>query len=100
MSLILTLLVNSNRAITTREIAKYLDVSWKTARDNLESLFSLSMVEKGSVGKSKKIYWKTDEKTIRTLSLKEIDEKEKTMDIKEDADGYFKKMDKKSSSKK
>ena len=84
MSLALTTLVNSNRPISTRQVAKFLDVSWKTARDNLEALFRLQMVERGKVGKNKRIYWKTDEKIIRTLSLKEIEKKEKMLNIKED----------------
>lgn len=86
MSWILTCLVNSDRPISTRQVAKFLDVSWKTARDNLEALFKLQMVEKGHVGKNKRIYWRTDEKIINTLSVKKMEKKEKTMKIKDDSE--------------
>jgi len=50
-----------NRPISTREVSNYSKVCWKTARDNLETLFKLGLVLKGEVKSHKKIYWKNAE---------------------------------------
>lgn len=94
MSRILSALIYIAQPVSTKQVAGLVGISWKTARDNLEALFHLSMVERKRVGKNKRIYWRTDERIIRTLSLKEIEDKEKSMNIKEDADEFLKKIDK------
>ncbi len=64
MGNILTVLFYANRPISTQQVAKYLEASWKTARDNLEEMYKLGMVERGRVGKNKRIYWRTDSKIL------------------------------------
>lgn len=56
-SLLLTTLVDANRPISTKQVAGFSGVCWKTARDNLEDLFRVGIVKKGTVGNNKRIYW-------------------------------------------
>ena len=51
-------LIDAKRPLSTKKVAIFSEVSWKTARDNLEKLFELGMVYRGRVGNNKRIYWK------------------------------------------
>jgi len=83
MGNIITVLVNSNRPISTQKVAYFLGISWKTARDNLEALFQMGGVEKGRVGKNKRIYWRATPTMIHRISIKRMKEVEKKLKIKE-----------------
>jgi len=56
--ILLGTLVNAKRPISTKQVADFSLVCWKTARDNLEALFNIGVVEKGKVGNNKRIYWR------------------------------------------
>lgn len=83
MGLMITVLSDANRPLSTQQIAKFAGISWKTARDNLEALFDAGMVERGRVGKNKRIYWRTDEEIIDKSSIKKHKEVEKRLKIKD-----------------
>lgn len=57
-TLLISTLINAKRPLSTKQIAGYIGICWKTARDNLEKLFNSGLVFKGSVGANKRIYWK------------------------------------------
>ena len=86
MSNVLTTLIYANRPISTKQVAELMKVSWKAARENLQALFDLGMVEKGRVGNNKRIYWKTNEKLLDSIDYesKKFQKKEKVLKIKED----------------
>lgn len=56
--LLLGTLIDARRPLSTKQIAIFSQVAWKTARDNLEKLFNAGLVYKGKVGKNIRIYWK------------------------------------------
>ena len=82
MGNIITVLISSKRPLSTQKVAYYLGISWKTARDNLEALFEMGGVEKGKVGKNKRIYWRTTQTIIGKISYKKQEEIKKTLNIK------------------
>ncbi len=51
-------LIEARRPLSTMQIAKFSNICWRTARENLEGLFDLGLVYKGRVGRNKRIYWK------------------------------------------
>lgn len=75
-------LTDAKRPISTGQVAKYMSMSWKTARDNLEALFKLGMVEKGKVGKNKRIYWRTDTKLLDSIDYEGKDHKRRYKELK------------------
>ncbi len=84
MSNVLSALVEFDQPVSTMQVAKMMMISWKTARDNLEALFKLGMVEKGQVGKNKRIFWRSSDAIIDKVdsSSKEFKEKGKELKIK------------------
>ncbi len=85
MSNVLSALLEFGQPVSTMQVAKFMDISWKTARDNLEALFKLGMVQRGKVGENKRIFWKTDDKILSKMNYKSesYKEKEKKLKIKE-----------------
>ncbi len=85
MSNVLSALLEFGQPVSTMQVAKFMDISWKTARDNLEALFKLGMVQRGKVGENKRIFWKTDTKIMDKINYESesYKEKEKKLKIKE-----------------
>ena len=85
MSSVLSALLDFGQPVSTMQVAKAMCISWKTARDNLEALFKLGMVERGKVGTNKRIFWRADDKILDKINFEseEFKEKEKSLKIKE-----------------
>ena len=85
MSGVLSALFEFRQPVSTMQIAKFMGISWKTARDNLEALFKLGMVQRGKVGENKRIFWKSDESVFKKVKVesREFKEKEAKLKIKE-----------------
>ncbi len=81
MGNIITVLLDANRPLSTQKVANFIGISWKTARDNLEALFEMGAVEKGKVGKNKRIYWRTTSTMMQRLSIKKMEEVGKKLNI-------------------
>lgn len=56
--LLVGILIDADRPLSTKQIASYGRFCWKTTRDHLENLFKLGLVCKGRVKNNKRIYWK------------------------------------------
>lgn len=82
---VLSALIDFGQPVSTMQVAKRMMISWKTARDNLEAVFKLGLVEKGTVGKNKRIFWKGSDEIVDRVDFgsKEYKEKEKSLKIKE-----------------
>ena len=52
---IMNALYLANKALTTQKVAERADISWQTAKNNLEELYRKGHVDSGKYGKS--IYW-------------------------------------------
>ena len=85
MSGVLSALFEFGQPVSTMQVAKFMDISWKTARDNLEALFKLGMVERGKVGDNKRIFWRSEESVMEKINFesREYKEKEAKLKIKE-----------------
>ena len=85
MSNVLSALLDFGQPVSTMQVAKAMFISWKTARDNLEALFNLGMVQRGKVGTNKRIFWKADHEVLNKIDFEstEFKEKEKKLKIKE-----------------
>ena len=85
MSNVLSALLDFGQPVSTMQVAKRMSISWKTARDNLEALFKLGMVERGKVGTNKRIFWRASHDTLDKINYesKEFKKKEKSLKIKE-----------------
>ena len=84
MGHVLSALLDFGQPVSTMQVAKGMGISWKTARDNLEALFKLGVVEKGQVGKNKRIFWRCTQEMMHKLDTesKEYIEKEKQVKIR------------------
>lgn len=84
MSNVLSALLDFDQPVSTMQVAKAMCISWKTARDNLEALFQLGIVEKGQVGTNKRIFWRGSHEMLDKIDFnsREHKEKEKSLKIK------------------
>jgi len=82
MSNVLSVLVEfEGQPVSTLQVAKWMELSWKTARDNLEALFNLGLVERGRVGNNKRIFWRSSTKKLESINFnsEEYRKKEKKL---------------------
>jgi hypothetical protein len=85
MSNFLSALLDFGQPVSTMQVAKLMEMSWKKIMDNLEALFKLRMVERGKVGTNKRIFLREGHETLEKINFEseEFKKKGKSLKIKE-----------------